>query len=222
MSVWRHFVFQTVGRSHLLSQYDGERSMAKQYRPVSLLSVVCWVFEKLVNNRFVDHLEKCGLLSDFRYGIKYSRPTADLLTVLSDRIARAFNMPVATLAVALNKSKAFDRVLQAGFLRKLKFYGNSGHVFDLFSSFLNAGVPQGYNLGPTLFLLSINDIPDDVICNIAIYADGTTLYSKCDQASDLWQQLELASKLDWGKKWLVDFSIGKPQLVSRVNHLFLF
>ena len=131
-------------------------------------------------------------------------------------------MPVATLAVALNKSKAFDRVLQAGFLRKLKFYGNSGQVFDLFSSFLNAGVPQGYNLGPTLFLISINDIPDDVICNIAIYADGTTLYSKCDQASDLWQQLELASKLDWGKKWLVDFSIGKPQLVSRVNHLFLF
>ena len=112
--------------------------------------------------------------------------------------------------------------MQAGFLRKLKFYGNSGQVFDLFSSFLNAGVPQGYNLGPTLFLLSINDIPDDVICNIAIYADGTTLYSKCDQASDLWQQLELASKLDWGKKWLVDFSIGKPQLVSRENHLFLF
>ena len=50
-------------------------------------------------------------------------------------------------------------------------------------------------LVPTLFLLYINDFPDDVICNIAIYADDTTLYSKCDQASDLWQQLELASKL---------------------------
>ena len=50
--------------------------------------------------------------------------------------------------------------------------------------------------GPTLFLLYINDLPDDVICNIAIYADDTTLYSKCDQASDLWQQLELASELE--------------------------
>ena len=55
---------------------------------------------------------------------------------------------------------------------------------------VNAGVPQGYIIVPTLFLLYINDLPDDVICNIAIYADATTLYSKCDQASDLWQQLD--------------------------------
>ena len=59
-----------------------------------------------------------------------------------------------------------------------------------------AGVPQASTLGPTLFLLHVNDLPDDVICNIAIYADDTTLYSKCDQASNLWQQLELASELE--------------------------
>ena len=79
---------------------------------------------------------------------------------------------------------------------------------------VNAGVPQGFILGSTPFLLYVNDLPDDVICNIAIYADDTTFYSKCDQASDLWQQLELASELesdlrdtvDWGRKWLVDFN----------------
>ena len=87
---------------------------------------------------------------------------------------------------------------------------------------VNAGVPQGSILGPTLFLLYVNDLPDDVICNITIYADDTTLYSKLDQAFDLWQQLELASDLesdlrdteDWGKRWLVDFNAGKNQLVS--------
>ena len=50
---------------------------------------------------------------------------------------------------------------------------------------VNAGIPQGSILCPTLFLLYINDLPDDVISDIAIYADDTTLYSKCDQVSDL-------------------------------------
>ena len=68
----------------------------------------------------------------------------------------------------------------------------------------------------------LKGLPHDVIGNIAIYADGTTLYSKCDQASDLWQPVELASELesdlrdtvDWGRNWLLDFNAGKTQLVS--------
>ena len=134
---------------------------------------------------------------------------------MSDRIARAFNRSRATRAVAVDIYKAFDRIWHAGLLHKLKSYRISGRIFGLISSFLgnrrlrvvlngkssqeypvNAEVPQGSILGPTLFLLYINDLPDDVICNIAIYADDTSLYSKCDQTSDLWKQLELASELE--------------------------
>ena len=100
---------------------------------------------------------------------------------------------------------------------RLKSYGISGQIFGLISSFLsnrwlqvvldekssqeysvNAGVPQDSILGATLFVLYINYLPDGAICDIAIYVDDTTIYSTCHQASDLWQQLDLASELDFG------------------------
>ena len=173
----------------------GERSTTKNYSPVSLLSAVSKVFKKIVNNRIVDHLEKCGPF-----------PDPDLLTDVSDRTVRAFNRSGATRVVALDISKSLNKVWHAGLLHKLTLYEISGQIFDLISSFLgnrqflvvlggkspqeylvNAGVPQGSILGSKLFLLCINNLPDDVICNIAIYADDATVYSKCDQASNLWQ-----------------------------------
>ena len=186
------------------------------------------------------HLEKCSLFSDFQYGFRSSRSTADLLTVVSDRTARAFNRSGATPAVALDISKAFDRVWHVFFtnLSLTEFRVRYSALFLLFSVIddfewfwmeslhKNIQLMREFLKAPFLvlhfFLLFINDLPDDVICDIAIYADDTTLYSRCDWTSDLWQQLELASELesdlrdtvDWGKKWLVEFNAGKTQLVS--------
>ena len=135
----------------------------------------------------------------------------------------------------LDISKAFGRVWHAGLRHKVRSYGILGQIFGLISSFLmrwlwvvqdgnssqvfatpvNVGVSRGSRLGPTIFLLYINDLPD-VICNIAIYADDTNLYYKFDQTSALWQQLEMAPELElnWGSKWLVNFNAGRTQLVS--------
>ena len=88
----------------------GERSATKNYRPVSLLSVVSKDFEKLVNNRLVDQLENCGLflISSMVLGLLDQLQIP--LKVVSDRIAGAFNRSGATRAVALDITKAFDRV----------------------------------------------------------------------------------------------------------------
>ena len=151
---------------------------------------------------------------DFQYGFRSYWSTADLLAVVSDRVAGAFNRSRANQAVALDISKAFARFWHADLLHKLMSYGILGQTFCLISSFLsnrclwavlngkssqeyllNARVPQGFTLDPALFLLYINDLSDDGIGNITIYADEITFYSNCCQTSDQWQQLELASEL---------------------------
>ena len=138
----------------------------------ALLVFFLWLVksEKLVNNRIVDYLEKSGFFSDFHNCFRLSRSIAGV-----------------TQAVAIDICKSFDRVLHAGFLHKLGSYEISGQVFGLIYSFLknrrlwvvligkspqeypiNAGVPQESILGSTVFLLYINDLSVNVICNIAI------------------------------------------------------
>ena len=115
---------------------------------------------------------------------------------MSDRIARDFNSSGATPALALDISRIFVRVWHTGLPHKATSCQTSGQIFCLISSFLstrllrvvldgkssqeypgNTEVPQGSIFGLTLFLLYINDLPDDAICNITIYDDDTTLYS---------------------------------------------
>ena len=94
----------------------------KNYSPVILLSVFNNILKTPENNSLVDHLRKYGLFSDFQYGLMSSRSAVDLLTVVPDRIAGAFNR--ATRIIALDISNVFDWVWHAGLLHKLKSYGH--------------------------------------------------------------------------------------------------
>jgi len=145
-------------------------------------------------------------------------------------------------AIALDISKAFDKVWHAGLLHKLKSYGVSGSALHIIKSFLsnrklkvvldgcssktykiNAGVPQGSILGPLLFLIFINDLPDEILSKLVIYADDTTLYSSLERSKEIeWDRLELAADLEydlrtiteWGDQWLVSFNSAKTKLLS--------
>ena len=141
-------------------------------------------------------------------------------------------------------SKAFDKVWHKGLLSKLKTYGVSGNILGWIENYLcdrqqkvvidgfssnhetvNAGVPQGSVLGPFLFLLYINDICDDLVNNIRLFANDTSLYAIVENgttnvAQSLTNDLDLVDK--WSKDWLVDFNPNKTVNVdfSRKNKAY--
>ena len=221
----------------------GDRSSPSQYRPISLLSIMSKLLESVINKRVTRHLTKNNLLCDEQYGFRSSRSTADVLTVITHRVSEALDDGFMTRAVALDISKAFDKVWHRGLLLKLSKNGISGNVLGIIESFLsnrslnvvingqkskahsiNAGVPQGSLLGPTLFLLFINDLPDHIIKSlVSVYADDTTLYGRTSKiqdeeslAADLSSDLENIQ--NWGKEWLVTFNASKTKLLSFHHH----
>ena len=142
-----------------------------------------------------------GPFPNLQYRFRAFRPTAVILTVLSERIYNSLDAGGETKAIALDTPKSFDKVWHAGLLHKLNAYVVAGIILSIMESFLqerslkvvldgqssplyitNAGVPQGSGLGPILFLFFINDIPDEVLSRIGIYADDTTLYSSLGES----------------------------------------
>ena len=209
----------------------------------------------MINKTLVDFLEARDLLSDLQYGFRHSRSTGDLLSYVTEHISRVLDKQGETRCVALDISKAFDKVWHEGLLTKLRSYGITGPLHSLLASFLkdrqisvvldgqkssvkhvNAGVPQGSILGPTLFLLYINDLPDDMVSKLVMYADDTTLFNSTDRPTASTQERQqlcdnlnkdLQAISEWGSRWLVSFNTSKTQSVlhSRLkaggNHLSL-
>ena len=192
-------------------QNSEEQSDAPNYRATGLLSIISKVFESLINSYITHDLESLNLFSDHQYGFSSGRSNADALNAICECVYQSLGTCGETRAIALDISKAFDKVWHAGLLHKMKSYGISGEVLNIIKSFLsgrqtkvvldgyssncysiNSGVPQGSVLGPTLFLIFIHDPSDSILSKLAIYADDTTRYSSLGKTNNVSDKVEVA------------------------------
>lgn len=175
---------------------DGDVLISANYRPISLLSSISKILEKIVNKRLLNYIHKENILSDRQFGFRNNRSTEDAVTSLVDHIVSELDNGKKCVGIFLDLAKAFDTVSRVILLKKLEIIGIRGVALDWFHSYLTDrqqrvilqnhtskfktikfGVPQGSVLGPTLFLLYINnlcllDIPQ---ANVFAFADDTAL-----------------------------------------------
>lgn len=173
----------------------GNKDDLGNYRPISLLPIISKIFEKVIKNQIVNYLETHKLLNEYQYGFREKLSTSDAILRFTENTLECFEKGMYSASLFCDLSKAFDCVSHNILLRKLqKFYFNDKSLM-LISSYLenrrqsvriegemsselciSAGVPQGSILGPVLFLMYINDLPnafEKITC--LFYADDTTL-----------------------------------------------
>ena len=228
-SCWKFAHIQPVPKK-------GDRSNPSNYRPIALISCISKAFESILNKMILKHLSAHNLLSDRQYGFRKGRSTGDLLAFLTESWSSSFRNFGETFAVALDISKAFDRVWHKSLISKLPSYGFYPSLCSFISNFLsnrsiaavvdghcssprpiNSGVPQGSVLSPTLFLLFINDLLNLTQCPIHSYADDSTLHFSTSFNRRPTQQELDASRRDATDRLTSDLSLisewGRANLV---------
>ena len=207
----------------------GNKASPNNYRPVSLTSIVCKVFECFVRDALYNHLISNNLLSKDQFGFCQGRScVTQLLATIHDWMLNLDNK-IPTDAVYLDFSKAFDSVPHGRLVHKLKAYGIRGKVLDWVEDFLlhrsqfvsingsqsdmihvSSGVPQGSVLGPTLFIYYINDLPSETDRKVRIFADDSKIYSGVSTKEDSIKLQEgIDALVEWSKKWMMKFNADK-------------
>ena len=226
----------------------GDPSLANNYRPISLLSVIGKVFERLLFQQIFNFLKETNFLSPFQSGFVPGDSTINQLTYIYNAFCQAIDSGKEVRVIFFDISKAFDRVWHKGIISKLRAAGLSAEFLKLFSDYLDnrrqcvvlpgsksnwnyikAGVPQGSILGPLLFLIYINDIVSNISSNIRLFADDTSLYLTINHRNEALTSTDLLntdiSKISkWASDWLVTFNPNKSEsmLISKKRNPQIF
>ena len=203
------------------------RQIKSNYRPISLLPVCGKILEKIVFDELYAFLNNNNLISSDQSGFRPGDSTINQLISITSTIFDTFEDFDETRALFLDISKAFDKVWHEGLIFKLKCNGISGPLLNFFVSYLNdrhqrvvlngiqsewktleAGVPQGSVLGPLLFLVYINDLPDNIKATIKLFADDSSLFARVSNVNDTQRLLEddLLLIEKWGHQWKMIFN----------------
>ena len=208
----------------------GDKSSPGNYRPVSLTSVVCKIFETFVRDALYEHLTSNKLLSPDQFGFCKGRSCVSQLLVTVNEWMQNMDMGLPVDTIYLDFAKAFDTVPHNRLLHKLRAYGISGNLLEWIQDFLSdrsqfvsisgissgqvpvtSGVPQGSVLGPVLFIYFINDMPDilDGI-RVKVFADDTKIFNPIISTEDTTKlQLGLDALTKWSNDWLIRFNSSK-------------
>ena len=215
----------------------GSRQSADNYRPISLTSVVCKMLESILRDKIMLHLKAFNLLSPHQHGFRPSRSCTTQLLEVMDNWTQAMENHESVDAIYLDFRKAFDSVPHARLVQKIKSYGLTGKLSSWIEAFLSnrtqqvlveaersdwctvvSGVPQGSVLGPLLFILYINDLPNSLKTTVKIFADDSKLYGKADTVEDREQiQNDLNEVQQWSARWQLGFNVEKCK-VLHVGH----
>ena len=210
------------------------KQIKSNYRPISLLCNVSKVFERLVYNHLYEYLLSNNLLTEKNSGFKANDSTVNQLISILHNIYNGLENSKEARMVFLDISKAFDKVWHVGLLFKLRQLGLSETMIRWIDSYLSnrfqrviihgqtsswlpvqAGVPQGSILGPLLFLVYINDIVDDLTCDVRIFADDTSILEIVQNPTVSSQHLNINLSIIhyWGKLWRMIFNALKSMSV---------